>query len=97
MDGGLRAAVLFSPPLHLRMDDFLSNRWGPPQSAACFWVTVTIHSVSFGEVPDVFPRTRFVFEPAQKVRSHHLVEQNERTGDLPRFSLPNVTETLRLL
>src|SRR5438552_18460100 len=31
MDGGLRAAVLFSPPLHLRMDDFLSNRWGPPQ------------------------------------------------------------------
>ena len=30
MDGGLRAAVLFSPPLHLRMDDFLSNRWGPP-------------------------------------------------------------------
>jgi len=25
MDGGLRAAVLISPPLHLRMDDFLSN------------------------------------------------------------------------
>jgi hypothetical protein len=35
MDGGLRAAVLFSPPLHLRMDDFLSNRWGPPQHIHC--------------------------------------------------------------
>jgi hypothetical protein len=32
MDGGLTAAVWVSPPLHLRMDDFLSNRWGPPQS-----------------------------------------------------------------
>ncbi|HEY1470301.1 MAG TPA: hypothetical protein VGF61_14755, partial [Candidatus Acidoferrum sp.] len=31
MDGGLRAAVLISPPLHLRTDEFLSNRWGPPQ------------------------------------------------------------------
>jgi light-regulated signal transduction histidine kinase (bacteriophytochrome) len=30
MDGGLTAAVWVSPPLHLRMDDFLSNRWGPP-------------------------------------------------------------------
>ena len=33
MDGGLTAAVLITPPLHLRMDDFLSNRWGPPQSS----------------------------------------------------------------
>jgi hypothetical protein len=33
MDGGLRAAVLISPPLHLRTDDFLSNRWGPPQAS----------------------------------------------------------------
>ena len=31
MDGGLQAAVLISPPLHLRTADFLSNRWGPPQ------------------------------------------------------------------
>ena len=31
MDGGLTAAILVSPLLHLRMDDFLSNRWGPPQ------------------------------------------------------------------
>src|SRR5450755_330881 len=31
MDGGPRAAVLLSPLLHLRMDVFLSNRWGPPQ------------------------------------------------------------------
>jgi hypothetical protein len=30
--GGLRAALLVSPLLHLRMDDFLSNRWGPPQA-----------------------------------------------------------------
>jgi hypothetical protein len=33
MDGGLRAAVRVSPPLYLKTDDFLSNRWGPPQSA----------------------------------------------------------------
>jgi two-component system invasion response regulator UvrY len=33
MDGGLTAAVLITPPLHLRMDDFLSNRWGPPHQA----------------------------------------------------------------
>jgi DNA-binding NarL/FixJ family response regulator len=32
MDGGLTAAVLVSPLLHLRMDDFLSNRWGPPHT-----------------------------------------------------------------
>src|SRR5579863_4468943 len=31
MDGGLRAAVLLSPPLYLKTDDFLSNQWGPPQ------------------------------------------------------------------
>src|ERR1700680_1904367 len=30
MDGGLTAAVLVSPPHHLRTADFLSNRWGPP-------------------------------------------------------------------
>src|SRR5579863_2634739 len=33
MDGGLRAAVLLSPPLYLKTDDFLSNQWGPPQSS----------------------------------------------------------------
>ena len=32
MDGGLTAAILVSPLLHLRMDVFLSNRWGPPQT-----------------------------------------------------------------
>src|SRR5450432_932094 len=32
MDGGLRAAVRISPPLHLRTDEILSNRWGPPQN-----------------------------------------------------------------
>jgi hypothetical protein len=31
MDGGLRAAVLVSPPHHLRTAEFLSKRWGPPQ------------------------------------------------------------------
>jgi hypothetical protein len=36
MDGGLRAALLVSPLLHLRMDDFLSNRWGPPQEYILF-------------------------------------------------------------
>jgi hypothetical protein len=30
MDGGFTAAILFSPPLHLRTADFLSKRWGPP-------------------------------------------------------------------
>jgi hypothetical protein len=30
MDGGLTAAVLLSPPLHLRMDEILSKQWGPP-------------------------------------------------------------------
>ncbi len=32
MDGGLTAAVLVSPPHHLRTAVFLSKRWGPPQS-----------------------------------------------------------------
>src|ERR1700674_5224883 len=32
MDGGLTAASLVSPLLHLRMDDFLSKRWGPPHT-----------------------------------------------------------------
>ena len=31
MDGGLTAAVLVSPPLHLRTDEILSKQWGPPQ------------------------------------------------------------------
>ena len=31
MDGGLTAAVLVSPPLHLRTGKILSKRWGPPQ------------------------------------------------------------------
>ncbi len=32
MDGGLRAAVLVSPPHHLRAAEILSKRWGPPQN-----------------------------------------------------------------
>jgi hypothetical protein len=31
MDGGFTAAVLLSPPLHLRTADFLPKRSGPPQ------------------------------------------------------------------
>ncbi len=31
MDGGLPAAVRISPLLHLKTDEILSNRWGPPQ------------------------------------------------------------------
>jgi hypothetical protein len=31
MDGGLTAAVLLSPPDHLRTGEILSKRWGPPQ------------------------------------------------------------------
>jgi hypothetical protein len=31
MDGGLTAAVLVSPPHHLRTAEILSKRWGPPQ------------------------------------------------------------------
>jgi len=34
MDGGFTAAILLSPPLHLRTADFLSKRWGPPQTDA---------------------------------------------------------------
>jgi hypothetical protein len=30
MEGGLTAAVLVSPPLHLRTVEILSKRWGPP-------------------------------------------------------------------
>src|SRR5713101_424391 len=30
MDGGLTAAVLISPPHHLRTAEILSKRWGPP-------------------------------------------------------------------
>jgi ATP-dependent DNA ligase len=33
MDGGLTAASLVSPSLHLRMDEILSKRWGPPHKA----------------------------------------------------------------
>ena len=32
MDGGLTAAVLVRPPLHLRTVEILSKQWGPPQS-----------------------------------------------------------------
>jgi len=32
MDGGLTAAVLVSPPLHLRTPEILSKRWGPPHT-----------------------------------------------------------------
>jgi hypothetical protein len=38
--GGLRAALLVSPLLHLRMDDFLSNRWGPPQVVVRLFTSV---------------------------------------------------------
>jgi uncharacterized protein (DUF885 family) len=31
MDGGLTAAVLLTPPHHLRTGEILSKRWGPPQ------------------------------------------------------------------
>src|SRR5579864_5301413 len=34
MDGGLTAAVLVSPPHHLRTAEILSKRWGPPQALA---------------------------------------------------------------
>ena len=33
MDGGLTAAVLVSPPLHLRTLEILSKRWGPPHNS----------------------------------------------------------------
>src|SRR5579864_1087619 len=32
MDGGLTAAILVSPPLHLRTVGILSKQWGPPQN-----------------------------------------------------------------
>ena len=32
MDGGLRAAILVSPLLHLRTAEFLSKQWGPPHN-----------------------------------------------------------------
>ena len=32
MDGGLTAAVLLSPLLHLKTDEILSKRWGPPHT-----------------------------------------------------------------
>src|SRR5229473_4198667 len=32
MDGGLTAAVLISPPHHLRTAEILSKRWGPPHT-----------------------------------------------------------------
>src|SRR5713101_10042097 len=34
MDGGLTAASMVSPPHHLRTDEILSKRWGPPHFAA---------------------------------------------------------------
>ena len=49
MDGGLTAAVLVSPPLHLRTLDFLSKRWGPPQwrvASALKWAFADLETVS---------------------------------------------------
>jgi hypothetical protein len=45
MDGGLRAAVLVSPPHHLRTAEFLSKRWGPPHNARFNSVDARFNSV----------------------------------------------------
>jgi hypothetical protein len=62
MDGGLRAAVWVSPPLYLRTDDFLSNRWGPPQASATFG-HAAILAINPREIPQVASTsvTRFIF------------------------------------
>ena len=39
MDGGLTAAVLVSPPLHLRTAVFLSKQLGPPQHSGAFGIS----------------------------------------------------------
>src|SRR5437588_810214 len=48
MDGGLTAAFLVSPPHHLRTDEILSKRWGPPQdfNASNILVSITRRPVS---------------------------------------------------
>src|ERR1700694_4822377 len=61
MDGGLRAAVLVSPPHYLRTTEFLSKRWGPPHVYAPAFPdvnpephpatkTITVHQDYFGGV-----------------------------------------------
>jgi hypothetical protein len=49
MDGGLTAAILLSPPPYPRTTDFLSKRWGPPQTeqgAPPLLTTVEVDPVS---------------------------------------------------
>ena len=75
MDGGLTAAVLLSPPLHLRTLDFLSKRWGPPQDEE-----TGKYFVSFSEqlkLKEVIAGVRFPFsrgpiEDAIKGYSEHV-------------------------
>jgi hypothetical protein len=57
MDGGLTAAVLISPPHHLRTAEILSKRWGPPQGACSRVVELSdfTNGWIFGELqPDGF-------------------------------------------
>ena len=45
MDGGLTAALLVSPPLHLRIAVFLSKQPGPPQFTLAWasqWLTLRV-------------------------------------------------------
>ena len=61
MDGGLRAAVLVSPPHYLRTAEFLSKRWGPPQFSSVDLCSSRIRCVQprrCGASKSIRPRTR---------------------------------------
>ena len=50
MDGGLTAAVLLSPPLHLTTTGILSKQWGPPHHAAMRNVEKKIRTCNSGKI-----------------------------------------------
>ena len=72
MDGGLRAALLVSPLLHLRMDDFLSNRWGPPQTVV----------FAFQDVRPCYEwaRDKGAFEDYAHIAGNQIFGQLSRSG-----------------
>src|SRR5882762_10325296 len=73
MDGGLRAASVVSPPLHLRTDDFLSNRWGPPHSVIRSAVELGVTFFDTAEVYGPFINEELVGEALAPVREQVVI------------------------
>jgi hypothetical protein len=74
MEGGLTAAVLVSPPLHLRTVEILSKRWGPPH-----YIAAMFHDM--GLTPQYSSKTdRFEVDGANAARAflrrHDIAQQD---------------------